>query len=371
MEVSYPKFIDIRNSSYEKIGTAFPSNFVCENTKEGGTLSFTMPLSEPLIDVGSLVTYYWGLDMGGMITTRDIDIGAKKVTYSGKSWRGLLDNFIVEVGNEDRTITLESEISHPGCQTQLSGTTSGGIAYPNNGPYPLLHYNFEHFGLPFYVFSPFYLIDLPANYVMRVKVPLGTTLLGLLNLIEEEFGYNVNVTGPDHFFGNNVNPNEILNFWLQDRETYEETDGADPIIYDESKVIVTESWAYNEMYDGRTLHYLASDGTYKSQSSVMSNFPSDLMYPGIQQRSYWNPTERYNIVCQEELKQKRSVGGKLKSEIRIPLSDRSKWGIDSAGLGDTVKYHLKTVNASFEQALTGTKLELINGIPFITYILGG
>ena len=371
MEVSYPNHIDIRDSSYQKIGMAFPQDFVCENTKDGGSLSFSLSISDPLIDTGSLVTYFWGLDMGGIIMNRDIDLVNKKVSYSGKSWRGMLDNYIVEVGNSERTITLESEISHPGCQTMLSGTTSGGISYPNNGPYPLLHYNFEHFGLPFTVYEPSYIISLPANKVIRTKVPLGTTLLSLIKLIEKEYGYNVNVRAADHSYGTNINTSELLIFNLTSRTTYTETGGANPIIYDESKVIVTESWGYNEMYDNTTLHYLAQDGTYKSQSSVMSNFPGDLKYPGIRQYSYWNPTDRNNPLCQDELKQKRLTGGKLKSEIKIPLSERAKWGVASAELGDTLKYHLKTINTSFEQTLTGTKLELTNGQPYITYILGG
>lgn len=379
MEVSYPRHIDVRNASFEKIATVFPQRFTCTFSLDGGSLDFSLPLSEDLIDIGSIVTYWWGFDFGGVITSRDINLAEKKVTYSGKSWRALLDNYIIEIGANDRTVTLESEISHPGCQTQLSGTTSGGIAYPNNGPYPLLHYIFEMYHLPFSVNSPEYLIALPANTVIRETVPLGTTLGGLVKIIENTYGYRVRITDAIHFFAPDraINSSEILDFWLDAPETYEELNLTVPLIYDESKLIITETLNFNEMFDNSSLHYLASDDSYKTQLNVLggqppgANWPGDLKYTGIKQYSYWHPTSRPNSICQDELKSKRIKGGKLKSEITVPLRDAQKWGLFSLNLGDIVKYHLRTVDTQFEQTYTGRKLDLINGTPFITFILGG
>lgn len=380
MEVNYPQHIEIKKGTYNPWlpdGVAFPKDFSCEISKSGGGLSFSLPLTEPLIEPGSLVVYPLYLeDFGGIIMSRDIDLGSHKVTYSGLSWRGMLSNYITEIGVNDRTITVESEVSHPGCQTQLSGTTSGGIAYPNNGPYPLLHYLFDFFKLPFYVYSPTTddLIDLAADTVIRTKVPLGTNLGELIQLFEKTYGYKVSVFAPTHFAGNEVNASEILDFFLGYPDVYEDNEMATPLIYDESQMIVTQQFSVNEMLDQATntvMHYVANDGTIKSAVNLTNNYPTDLKYYGIKQYSYWNPTDRPNDKCREELANKRLEGGKLKSEIKISLKDRDKWGISSAEIGDRIKYHLHSVNADFDQILTGKKLEIINGIPFITYILGG
>ena len=374
MAVKNPQSIDIRDTTMKKIGIAYPTDFVCSlnNTSGGNSFSFSLPLSYGLIDVGSFVSYSM-TDFGGQITARDIDIGRKRVSYSGKSWRGLLENYVVEIGTKDRTLTIESEISHPGCQTMLSGTTSGGIAYPNNGPYPLLHYNFEHFNLPFEVEESEYLIDLPEHYILPVTVPLGTTLAELVDIIESKIGYTVKI---DYHADE---PNRVLSFRLAYQNIFTDYAGFNPMFgYDEDKLIISEENRVNALFQRAAMYYIADDNEYKSKSNVMSaGYPADLKYDGMSQVAYWAGDSQANSTYNEDwktvLKRMRegNAKGQISSEVTMPFDPESKTGISWVEIGDIVEYHSRKVDTGFKQVLTGKTLKLVGGVPFITYSFGG
>lgn len=374
MAIKNTQSIDIRDTSMKKIGIAYPADFTCSlnNSSGGNGFSFSLPLSYGLIDVGSFVTYSY-TDFGGQITARDIDFGRERVSYSGKSWRGLLENYIVEIGIKDRKMTIESEISHPGCQTMLSGTTTGGIAYPNNGPYPLLHYNFEHFNLPFEAVEPDYLIDLPAHYIRPVEIPLGTTLAELVDIIESKVGYTVKI---DY---NSDEPDRVLSFRLTSPKTYTDYVGLNPMFgVDESKLIISEENRVNVLFQRANMYYLANDDTYKTKSSVMSaGYPSDLKYDGISQVAYWagdsQADSSYNEKWETVLQKMRegNAKGQISSEVTMPFDPEGKYGISYVEIGDIVEYHSRKVDTGFKQVLTGKTLKLVGGVPFITYSFGG
>lgn len=357
----YPTYLNLHSclNGYKKEKIIEPADFVCSCGYPGSTndLSLVLPLSEGLLEPGDFVT--WGTsEYGGRIMRRDINIRRKTVKYSGKSWWGVFGDYVIEIGTRDRTLSLRPDSTYPGGQAQIGGSV-GGTAYPNNGVVPLLHYDFEHFNLPFEA-----VLDEPAEIatgnVRTITVPLGTTLLDLISLTREKNSQTFKVEY-------STTPGKIFDFHLRNIRSVQFNITDDD---DMGDIVISDDFRLTEKFDNSTVHYLANDGTYKSKSNVMSSgWPSDMKYDGVLQYSLWDPNDDSNAVNQARLKALRDEP--LSNDVSTEFSKIYDEGWDVATVGDYIDIVYRSRNYHRAQRLIGKTFRLKNGIPRLKYSLGG
>ena len=311
-----PEYLRVVNKQGETLKIIQPINFSCSLSLsyEKNSMSFSMPLDEEMLELNSIVIYHAGWTreiFGGHITIIDIDEENRVVNYTGDSWTGMVNDYIIEIGSSDRTVRLYSEETYPGDQNDLNSSR-----YPNNGIYPFLHYVFETFDLELEALTCD-VVDIPRGQNEPIKIKLGSTLADALKAftIETELIPRIHYEGRD---------NGVLSFWFVEATHHGQVAGVEHNIVPpySTKAIYTKATALTARFDGGSVHYYANDDTYKSKSSVYSTgMPTDMAYNGIDMVSEWKPNDNSGKTNRSELKYERESAmlSKISSEITLPF----------------------------------------------------
>ena len=106
----------------------------------GGNNDFQIdtPSTSKLLDFGYAV-YINGTEYGGVVSKIVVDTSAKKISYSGQTWRGILSNYIIkpDSGQDYKTVSgtassiISSLISAFGINSRYSVTANSSITLSN------------------------------------------------------------------------------------------------------------------------------------------------------------------------------------------------------------------------------------------------
>lgn len=179
---------------------------------------FSLKLSDSeLLNVGEIVTYGFS-EYGGYISRREVDTANQAVTYTGKTFRGQLENFIV---------TPESETEYNGTVFEIVSQIieSAGIGY----------------GVSF---------D-GSEDEKTVTIPLGSNALKAIDLVLSAFGKKMKIkvaSGVTVFFEN------------AGEKTFDETQV--PLVFSDDKSLPTALHAYSNGASASA--YLQQDGSIGS-----------------------------------------------------------------------------------------------------------
>lgn len=376
--VVVPDYLWVRDEKFNKIGTIRPEKFTVEMSHgKANGLSFTLPSSEKLIEVGSYVnlgdTIY-----GGRITERTINLTKKTVEYYGKSYLGTFADQVFEIGTENSVIKQSNTDDYPvapgvqclgvtSCQSALSGTYNG-VSYPKNGIVPLMHRNFGLLGLS-YDATLLQAYPYPSGGSSTITVSPGTTIQRFLQILvyaaevvrlkyiaDDSLGYKLLFqVRPSVTWGYGVNDNDDI-----------------------GDVKISDYLRLTARWDKASYHYYANNETYKSQNDVYNNgFPNDAMYPGMTQWTEWNPNNKNNAVNQAELKALRESlpSNAIDTEIgwSLKVNPDSKYPsyLGGIAIGDKITLVNRQDKYTMDSRwVIGERVEMENGSSRLIYSLG-
>lgn len=360
-----PEYLRVVNKTGETLKIIQPITFSCSMSLsyDKNALSFSMPLDEELLELNTIIVYStkWSETFGGRITIIDIDEENRVVNYTGDSWTGMLNDYVVEIGSSDSTIRLYNNEDYPGDQNDLSSAH-----YPKNGLYPYLHYVFGVFELEFGA-EPGDIVEVEEGHASETfKVKLGSTLADMLKTFTESTELIPIITYKGEF-------GELLSFKFEEPIHHGQVIDT---VFDlcapySSKSIYTKAVALTATFDGVHMHYLASDGEYKTRQNIYYNgMPDDLKYKGIDMITKWDSNDNSFSTNRKALKYERESAllSKVSSEITQPFG--YSLGLDLARIGDYVTLRMSESKELIEQKIIKKTLNLINGTPFVTVSFG-